>query len=227
MIHYHGTPLTPRSELWGMAGKHFCVSYGDPRDADVCLRIGQSVMWDNGAFSLFTKGIPTQWEKFYAWVEPRLGHPHWAVVPDVIDGDEQDNLTLAKEWPHREDCAAVVWHLSESMDHLLRLWDLGFGKIAFGSSGRYWKIGTPEWERRIDEAFNTLANHGPLPWVHMMRGLSMGGKQWPFSSADSTNVTLHHAENNVTAEYMARQVDHAQCPVNWTLKPIQKELLNA
>jgi len=227
MIHYHGTPLTPRSELWGMAGKHFCVSYGDPRDADVCLRIGQSVMWDNGAFSLFTKGVPTQWEKFYAWVEPRLGHPHWAVVPDVIDGDEQDNLTLAKEWPHREDCAAVVWHLSESMDHLLRLWDLGFGKIAFGSSGRYWKIGTPEWERRIDEAFNTLANHGPLPWVHMMRGLSMGGKHWPFSSADSTNVTLHHAENNVTAEYMARQVDHAQCPVNWTLKPIQKELLNA
>ena len=227
MIHYHGTPRTPRSELWGIAGKHFCVSYGDPRDADVCLRIGQSVMWDNGAFSLFTKGIPTQWEKFYAWVEPRLGHPHWAVVPDVIDGDEQDNLTLAKEWPHREDCAAVVWHLSESMDHLLRLRDLGFGKIAFGSSGKYWKIGTPEWERRIDEAFNTLANHGPLPWVHMMRGLSMGGKQWPFSSADSTNVTLHHAENNVTAEYMARQVDHAQCPVNWTLKPIQKELLNA
>ena len=149
------------------------------------------------------------------------------MVPDVIDGDEQDNLTLAKEWPHREDCAAVVWHLSESMDHLLRLWDLGFGKIAFGSSGKYWKIGTPEWERRIDEAFNTLANHGPLPWVHMMRGLSMGGKQWPFSSADSTNVTLHHAENNVTAEYMARQVDHAQCPVDWTLKPIQKELLNA
>jgi len=227
MIHYHGTPLTPRSELWGMAGKHFCVSYGDPRDADVCLRIGQSVMWDNGAFSLFTKGIPTQWGKFYAWVEPRLGHPHWAVVPDVIDGNEQDNLTLAQEWPHRKDCAAVVWHLSESMDHLLRLRDLGFGKIAFGSSGRYWKIGTPEWERRIDEAFNTLANHGPLPWVHMMRGLSMGGKQWPFSSADSTNVTLHHAENNVTAEYMARQVDHAQCPVDWTLKPIQKELLNA
>ena len=184
-------------------------------------------MWDNGAFSLFTKGVPTQWEKFYAWVEPRLGHPHWAVVPDVIDGDEQDNLTLAKEWPHREDCAAVVWHLSESMDHLLRLWDLGFGKIAFGSSGKYWQIGTSEWERRIDEAFNTLTNHGPLPWVHMMRGLSMGGKQWPFSSADSTNVTLHHAENNVTAEYMARQVDHAQCPVDWTLKPIQKELLNA
>lgn len=227
MIHYHGTPMTPRSELWGMAGKHFCVSFSDPRDADVCLRIGQSVMWDNGAFSLFTKGVPTQWKKFYDWVEPRLGHPHWAVVPDVIDGNEEENFTLIKEWPHRKDCAAVVWHLSESMDHLLRLWDMGFGKIAFGSSGKYWKIGTPEWERRIDKAFNTLTNHGPLPWVHMMRGLAMGGKRWPFSSADSTNVTLHHAENNTTAEYMARQIDHAQCPVNWELRPTQEELLNA
>ena len=55
-IHYHGTPLTPRDQLWLMAGKNFCVSYANPGDADVCLRIGQSVMWDNGAFSLFTKG---------------------------------------------------------------------------------------------------------------------------------------------------------------------------
>tara|TARA_R110002124_G_scaffold65680_9_gene179590 strand:+ start:1197 stop:1880 length:684 start_codon:yes stop_codon:yes gene_type:complete len=227
MIHYHGTPMTPRAELWGMSGKSFCVSFAEHRDADICLNIGQSVMWDNGAFSFFTKKKETDWEKFYAWVEPRLGHPHWAVVPDVIDGSEEDNLRLIKEWPHREDCAAVVWHLSESIDHLLRLEDLCFGKIAFGSSGKYWKVGSSEWERRIDEAFNALAKHGPLPWVHMMRGLAMGGKHWPFASADSTNVTLHYAEQGTTAEYMARQIDGNQCPINWKLKPTQKELLNA
>ena len=27
MIHYHGTPLTPRAQLLTMAGEHFCVSY--------------------------------------------------------------------------------------------------------------------------------------------------------------------------------------------------------
>lgn len=225
MIHYHGTPITPREELWGMAGKNFCVSFTDHRDADICLKIGQSVMWDNGSFGLFTKGKIIDWEKFYTWVEPRLGHPHWGVVPDIIDGEEEDNLQRAKQWPHRKDCAAVVWHLSESFDHLFRLIDLGFGKIAFGSSGKYWQVGSSEWEKRVDEAFNLLAKRGRLPWVHMMRGLSLGGKHWPFASADSANVALHHSERNVTIEYMARQIDSSQCPHNWELKPTQKELL--
>ena len=51
MIHYHGTPLTPREQLYKMAGKHFCVSFYNPQDAKVCMQIGQSIMWDNGAFS--------------------------------------------------------------------------------------------------------------------------------------------------------------------------------
>jgi len=57
--------------------------------------------------------------------------------------------------------------------------------------------------------------------------ISNGGKHWPFASADSTNVTLHYAEQQVTAEYMARQIDGNQCPINWKLKPTQKELLDA
>ena len=44
MIHYHGTPLTPRETLYRMAGKHFCVSYADKRDGDVCLEIGHKVL---------------------------------------------------------------------------------------------------------------------------------------------------------------------------------------
>jgi hypothetical protein len=38
---------------------------------------------------------------------------------------------------------------------------------------------------------------------------------------------IHYAEQKVTAEYMARQIDGNQCPVNWKLKPTQKELLDA
>ena len=56
MIHYHGTPITPRTELYKMSGKHFCVSFYRPDDIDICLQIGQSVMLDNGAFSAFKKG---------------------------------------------------------------------------------------------------------------------------------------------------------------------------
>jgi hypothetical protein len=54
-LHYHGTPLSPTSELMKLAGKCFCVPFSDSRDADRCLAIGQSVMFDNGAFSAFTK----------------------------------------------------------------------------------------------------------------------------------------------------------------------------
>lgn len=225
MIHYHGTPMTPKAELWKMGGKHFCVSFADHRDTDICLNIGQSVMWDNGAFSFFTKGLEIDLNKFYKWVEPLIGHPHWAVVPDVIEGEEEDNLKLIKQWPFRKDCAAVVWHLSESIDHLFKLSDLGFSKIAFGSSKEYWKVGSDSWKRRVDEVFNSLSQRGSIPWIHMMRGLSLGGKEWPFASADSTNVTRHFAERNETAEYMARQIDSNQCPISWKTKDTQRELI--
>ena len=56
MLHYHGTPITPKAELEKLKGKHFCVSYADPRAADWCVSNAQSIMWDNGAFSTYTRG---------------------------------------------------------------------------------------------------------------------------------------------------------------------------
>lgn len=182
-------------------------------------------MWDNGAFSAFTKGKPTDWNKYYEWLESRLSPPHWAVIPDVIDGDVSDNLELIKQWPHRKDCSAVVWHMAEPVDHLLHLIDLGFGKVCFGSSGAYWQVGSPAWERRADVAFNEICKRGPIPWVHMLRGLSMAGSKYPFASADSANVARHHQEMNTCPERWARQIDMVQNPCTWKMKETQRELL--
>lgn len=227
MIHYHGTPISPRAELQKMAGRSFCVSFAEPRDADWCQAHGQSVMWDNGAFSFFTKGKPVDWTAFYSWVEPRLGGAHWAIVPDVIDGDEGSNLALIEQWPHRKDCAALVWHLHESIDHLLRLCDFHYGKICFGSSGVYWQVGSAAWDRRVDEAFNALSRRGPIPWIHMLRGLAMAGSRWPFASADSVNVGRNFKDQRICPDAMARRIDAVQCPITWTCKQIQKDLFNA
>ena len=134
MIHYHGTPLTPREMLLRMAGKHFCVSFADPRDAEVCLDIGQSVMWDNGAFTAFTQGKTFDINAFYEWVEPRLGHPHWAVIPDEIGGDEAQNRAKLATWPFPKELGAPVWHLHMHTDYLLYLCD-NYPKVCFGSSG--------------------------------------------------------------------------------------------
>ena len=222
MIHYHGTPMTPRSKLLPMAGKHFCVSFADKRDGDWCLLNAQSFMWDNGAFTAYTKGKAPDWNGYYKWLEDRLSHPHWAVVPDVIDGTPENNLELINQWPHRKDCSAVVWHMDEPIDHLLHLLTLGFSKLCFGSSGKYWQVGSESWERRADEAFNAISKEGVMPWIHMLRGLSMSGDKYPFASADSANVARHHNELNICPERMARRIDAVQCPSFWNLKPTQE-----
>jgi hypothetical protein len=207
-----------------MAGKHFCVSFAHPADADWCLTHGQSVMWDNGAFSAYTKGKPLDPNAFAAWVEPRLGHPHWAVVPDVIGGDVDDQRAMAEQWPHPRALSAAVWHLDEPFEWLLELAEGGWGKVCFGSAGAYWQVGSPTWERRTDQAFNELERRGLRPWVHMLRGLAMSGDRWPFASADSVNVARNFKDSKTCPERMARRIDAVQCPVKWTVRPQQEDI---
>lgn len=223
-LHYHGTPLTPRTELWKMAGKNFCVSFANPGDAEFCLTRGQSVMWDNGAFSLHTRGKPVDWSAYYRWLEPRLGHPHWAVIPDVIDGDLEANKQLVAQWPFRRGFGAPVWHMAEPIETLLEYAD-DFDRVCFGSSGAYWQVGSDTWSRRADEAFNALELAGLRPWVHMLRGMAVAGKRWPFASVDSVNVARNFKDDNSCPEAMARVIDSVQCPVRWTPTETQMELI--
>lgn len=208
-----------------MAGKHFCVSFANPGDADWCLQFGQSVMWDNGAFTFFRGGKPTDWAKFYSWLEPRLGHPHWAVIPDVIDGTVEQQRDLIAQWPHGS-LGAPVWHMGLPIDYLLDLANR-WPRICFGSSGAYWQVGSDQWCRRADEAFNALERRGLRPWVHMLRGLAMCGDRWPFASADSVNVARNFKDSNADPERMARRIDAVQCPTRWTVRGLQEDMFNA
>ena len=206
-----------------MAGRNFCVSYARPDDAAVCLQIAQSIMWDNGAFSAKTRGEPFNLTGFYEWVEPLLAHPHWAVVPDVIDGSEQDQRDMVRTWPFRKDLGIPVWHLGMPIAYLLDLCD-EWGRVCFGSAGQYWDVGSPSWCGRMDEAFNALVKtYGRrLPWVHGLRMLGQASGPWPLASADSTNVAQNHARNTGCAECMAQRIDAIQPPAVWTERPIQE-----
>lgn len=232
MIHYHGTPITPRGTLYELRGKHFCVSYARPDDAEICAQIGQSVMYDNGAFSAYTQGREVDWHGYFRWLEPRLGHPHWAVIPDEIGGDVEAQRHLVRQWPYGPQLGAPVWHLHLSIDYLLELCD-GWSRVCFGSSGDYWQVGSQAWERRVDEAFDALARrHQRLPWIHMLRGLACAGKRWPFASADSTNLARNHKRDAPhSPEYMARLIDGVQAPHRWTpaeaSQPLLGEMANA
>ena len=225
MIHYHGTPISPMKAIETMGGKHFCVSYARPDDLKRCLRIGQSLMLDNGAFSAKTRGLPFDRDGFYGWVEPLLVHPHWGVVPDVIDGSEDEQREMVKSWPFRKEMGIPVWHLGLSISYLIELCD-AWGRVCFGSAGEFWQIGTSKWCHRMDEAFNAMVNtYGrQIPWVHGMRMLGQSSGPWPLASADSTNVALHHAEHLECAGCMAKRIDSTNPPTKWNVQPLQEVL---
>jgi hypothetical protein len=218
LIHYHGTPITPRSKLLEMQGRHFCVSFADPRDLETCLRIGQSLMMDNGAFTAYTKGKPMDKLGFYAWCEEYLCHPNWAVIPDVIGGSVEDQRESMRDWPFPPELSAPVWHLNLSLEWLQELADR-FGRVCLGSSGEFWQIGTRKWEQRMDQAFEVLSRKRFLPWVHGMRMLGQSDGRWPLASADSSNIARNHARLNIRPEVMANRIDAVQPQRKWKPSP--------
>ena len=208
-----------------LAGACFCVSHARPDQIELADRIGQSVMLDNGAFSKFTKGEPTDWPKFYAWCERWLNRPtNWAIIPDVIDAGSQEQDALIREWPFGQK-GSPVWHMDEPIERLLRLAD-EWPRVCIGSTGDYWKIMSPSWERRMDEAWNALApRHRFTPNIHMLRGMALSLARWPFASVDSTDVAQNHNRPYNTAKGMVDRWDAAQCPARWTVVALQGELV--
>jgi hypothetical protein len=225
VIHYHGTPITPVAALAKMAGRHFCVSHAAPQDVSRVHMIGQSVMLDNGAFSAWKSGKATNWTGFYEWCDKWLDYPTtWAVIPDVIDAGTQEQDALLREWPHGHK-GAPVWHMDEPMHRLLRLCD-EWPKVCVGSTAEYATVLSEAWCRRMDEAWNELSKrHKRLPWVHMLRGMQLSGKHWPFASVDSTDIARNHHLPHQSPQKMADRWDVAQCPGKWEMRPEQMELI--
>lgn len=227
MIHYHGTPITPKAILQQLAGKHFCVSFAAPSQIKLCHEIGQSVMLDNGAFTQWKRGTKVDWAAFYAWAAPWLDfHTTWAVIPDVIDGTERDNDKLIAKWPYPITKGAPVWHLHESLDRLEELVS-SWPRVCFGSSGQYASVGTVRWHHCMAEAFNRICPEGGAPkaWLHMLRGMSLSGQQYPFASVDSTDVARNHWRGEgCDAKARAERWDSRQCPSKWNLQPLTQPL---
>lgn len=194
MIHYHGLPITPDSAAATvLAGRHAFVNYSTPVQLEIAVECCQSFAVDNGAFGAWISGKPVDdWTGFYEWVGQIKRHPgfDFAVVPDVIDGDEQENDVLADQWPHERHNAAVVWHLHESLERLTRL-SREWPRVALGSSGEYAAVGNDKWWWRIADAMNALCDESGLPncKLHGLRMLDPDVyRHLPFASADSTNV---------------------------------------
>jgi hypothetical protein len=226
-IHYHGTPITPRSVLNTLAGRHFCVSFAAPSDVEYVHKIGQSVMLDNGAFSAWTKGRQVDRRGYYDWAARWLEYrTTWAVIPDRIDGEVADNDALITEWPHG-DRGAPVWHMHEPVSRFVRLCN-EWPRVCVGSSGGYRQVGTELWHQRMREAMNAVCKNGAPPtWLHMLRGMALSGSAYPFASVDSTDIARNHHLPHKSAAKMAELWDAQQCPSRWQKAPEQHSWLAA
>ncbi len=194
MIHYHGTPCGGKKvdAAAFFMGRHTFISFANPGEIGEAGEYCESFALDNGAFSAWRSGNPiTDWSEYYAWIEHWQRHPafDWAIIPDVIDGTEQDNDDLLAEWPF-EHWGVPVWHLHESLQRLERL-VVTWPRVAFGSSGKWQTPGTQDWWDRMGEAMAVACDeHGrPRCKLHGLRILhpAIFG-EIPLASADSTNA---------------------------------------
>ena len=245
MIHYHGLPITPAtSARTAITGGHAFISFRYPEQFGLALEVCQSFAVDNGAFSAWKSGKPvTDWSRYYVWVAEIQRYPSFdfAVIPDVIDGDEKANDALIDEWPWKTRHAHVgvpVWHMHESIGRLQRLAH-AWPRICIGSSGQYATVGTAKWWGRIAEAMNAITDKQGLP-VTKLHGLRMLNPEvfsrLPMASADSTNIaqnigidsawngTYQPVNKDARAQVIRGRIEAHQAITFWNKQAVQMEI---
>lgn len=193
MIHYHGGPITPDTcaiKVW--TARHAFISFAATQQMNLAAELSQSFALDNGAFTFWKQGSGMRWPDYYAWVGCWRNHPgfDFAVVPDVIEGSEDENDQLAAEWPFPRHQGAVVWHINESIERLRRL-SREWPRVCIGSSGE-WDVSTPRrFLGRATQAIGAICDgdNRPVCKLHGLRMLNPAiFSKLPLASADSTNV---------------------------------------
>lgn len=194
MIHYHGLPITPASAAACVIGAgHAFVSYARPEQLSIAIEVCQSFALDNGAFSAWRRGEPIHdWTSYYEWARDCLRIPNcdWAVIPDVIDGNEADNDVLVSEWPLPRWSGVPVWHMHERLERLEQMVN-EWPRVSIGSSAEVKSVGTTAWWIRMSQAMDVVCDAEGVP-ITKLHGLRMLDPRiftrLPFSSADSTNI---------------------------------------
>ena len=235
MIHYHGLPITPSTAaIKAINVGHAFVSFKHKDQLSTAMEVCQSFAIDNGAFSSWKSGHPIlDWSEFYEWARMCLKHPacDFAVIPDVIDGNEDDNDLLLMQWPFRIDQGAPVWHMHESLERLERLVTT-WPRICLGSSGEYATVGNDKWWTRMHEIMEVSCDSEGFPKCKL-HGLRMLNPKVftriPFTSADSTNIgrnvgiDKHWSKGNYLpmtkegrAQVMRERIEFHNSPGFWT-----------
>lgn len=198
MIHYHGTPLSGDNfvAIRALKGKHAMVSFAASGQMEIVAEVCQSFCIDNGAFTTWKTGKAYDIEKYAEFISDWHTHPgfDFYCIPDVIDGDEKENLAMVGKWRNLVNYkifnkGAPVWHMHEAIE-VLKIYVHAYDRVCIGSSGEYAVVGDNKWWSRIAEAMSAICDDGrPRAKLHGLRMLDPTiFSHLPLSSADSTNV---------------------------------------
>lgn len=242
MIHYHGTPIggTRQDVARFLVGRHALVPFPRQDDAGPVAEFCQSFCFDNGAFSVWKRGEVLDVEGYVRWTEQWHRHPafDWALIPDVIDGNEADNDALLRDWPKHLP-GVPVWHMHEDLGRLVRLCR-SWRTVALGSSGQWASPGTSAWWQRMAEAMRAACDDQgrPLAKLHGLRMLDPAiFTRLPLASADSTNAAVNCGSLDRFGMYLpptaaqraaviAERIEaHSSAPA-WTPAPIQEDIFS-
>lgn len=207
-IHYHGGPLWGGDELLNALYRNSgaLVSYARPDQIRKIATIPCKLILDNGAFSKWMEmrkaandnaPSPQWWDEYWRGYHDFVGgwfsRIEWFIIPDVIEGTEAENDRLIENVPAWLMSKAVpVWHSDESIERFVRLCER-FPRVAIGCCGPHRSIRSAAWKKRMTEAFNAIYVERQLPVkIHGLRMLDGRAlSQFPFDSADSTNVAIN------------------------------------
>ncbi|MBK8639898.1 MAG: hypothetical protein IPN92_17080 [Chromatiaceae bacterium] len=199
MIHYHGTPFgsTRQDTARFLAGRHALVPYPRQDDMGIVAAVCQSFAFDNGAFTIWKQGGALDTRGYLEWVKAWCQHPgfEWALIPDIIEGSEEENDALVEEFQAEGGAwyGVPVWHLHESIGRLERLC-CDWPRVALGSSGQWATPGTKPWWNRISAAMDAITDEQGRP-ITKLHGLRIMDPRiftrLPLASADSTNAAVN------------------------------------
>lgn len=240
MVPYHGTPCggSRQDAARFLMGRQALVPFPRQDDMGIVAEVCKSFVFDNGAFSAWTRGIPMDLPGYVEWCDKWHKHPgfDWALIPDVIDGDEAANDAMIALWP-RHIRGVPVWHMHESIDRLVRLCN-EWTTVALGSSGEWRTPGSAVWWTRMAAAMDVLCDEQGRPpcRLHGLRMLNPKVfKRLPLSSADSTNATVNSGSLDRFGMYLpptaaqrsaviAERIERENSAAVWIREPIQEEL---
>lgn len=205
------------------------VSFLYQQHLHLILAHASAFVLDSGAFTAWMSGKTIDFRVFVAWVRDLSRHPGflWALIPDVIDGTEEENDALLASWP--SDLPGIpVWHMHESLERLDRL-SQQYRTVAIGSSGDYRRPGSRVWWVRMREALDTVCDEFGRPRCKL-HGLRMLDPRIftmiPFASADSANVAINVGSSDrfgmykppsayIRAEVIADRIEIFNSPATW------------